>query len=158
MAEILSNHIKASLITEDISEIQSVPQSKCLTVQHFDYKCERSRNEEGEPYGTTMSATLRCTVRSTGSLQVFYERMQSTTPYAYTFLFNSTFDERKVLSGYEDAMIITGYIIDIEEVFDTTSPTPDDTTQMLLKLQILLSNITYVGKTQNNNRILSITK
>ena len=156
MAELLSNHIKASLITEDISETHNILQSKCHIVQHFDYKCQRSRNEEGEAYGTTISAILNCTIQSADNLQVFYERMQSSSPHTYTFLFNSTFDERKELSDYEDAMIVTGYIVDIEEIFDTSSSSPDETTQMLLKFQILLSNITYVGK--NNDKILSITK
>lgn len=156
MAELLSNHIKALLFTEDVSETRNILQSKCHVVQHFDYKCQRPRNEEGEAYGKTISAILNCTILSADNLQVFYEQMQSSSPHAYTFLFNSTFDERKELTDYEDAMIVIGYIVDIEETFDTTSSSPDETTQMLLKFQILLSNITYVGK--NNNKILSITK
>lgn len=124
-------------------------QEHCLVLQHFDYKCQRSRNESGEPYGTTMSATLNCTIRSAGCLQVFYDHLKSNATHNYTFAFNATFDEQKLLYDYEDAMVVSGYIIDVEEDFDTDSDENDETRQMLLSIKILLSNITYIGRTTN---------
>ena len=152
----ISNNIKAILIPEDFSEITRVSQEKCLTLQHFDYKCQRSRNEEGIPYGSTVSVTLNCTIRTTCDLQVYYDRLKSNSPYTYTFVFNAIFDTQKCLSDYEDAMIVSGYIIDIEENFDSATNENGEDEQMLINIKILLSNITYVGK--NSNKTLSIIK
>ena len=152
----ISNNIKAILIPEDFSEITRVSQDKCLTLQHFDYKCQRSRNEEGIPYGSTVSVTLNCTIRTINDLQVYYDRLKSNAPNTYTFAFNATFDAQKCLSDYEDAMIVSGYIIDIEENFDSAKNENGESEQMLINIKILLSSITYVGK--NSNKTLSIIK
>lgn len=144
-----SNNIKAILVTEDFSEAARIAQEKCLTLQHFDYKCQRSRNEKGVPYGPTVSVTLNCTMRATGGLQVFYDRLRSNATYSYSFIFNATFDSQKTLADYEDAMIVNGYIVDVEEVFDSASGLHDESSQMLLNVKILLSDITYVGRTSN---------
>lgn len=151
---VVSNHIKALLIAEDITETSRVAQHKCLTLQHFDYKCQRPRNEAGEPYGATVSVTLNCTLRSTDDIRVFYDRLKSNAVFSYTCVFNAVFDAQKNLSDYEDAMIVTGYVIDVEEEFDSASGEKGDNEQMLVHVKILLSSITYVGR--NNNKTLSI--
>lgn len=144
-----SNHIKALLIARDFTEEGRVSQDQCLTLQHFDYKCQHCRNENGEPYGSTVSATLNCTMRSTGNIQVFYDRLKSSAIHGYTFVFNAVFDDLRLLTDYEDAMIVRGYVVDVEEDFTTAPDDNGDTRQMLLHVKILLSNITYIGRTSN---------
>ena len=150
----LSNNIKALLIPEDFTEMKGVAQEKCLTVQHFDYKCQRCRNEEGVPYGSTVSVILSCTIRTVNSLQSYYDNLKSNNPNTYTFVFNAVFDEQKKLSDYEDAMIVAGHIINIEEEFNSASNEDGESEQILFNVKILLSSITYVGK--NSNKKLSI--
>ncbi len=146
---ILSNNIKAILIPEDFTEMKRVAQDKCLTVQHFDYKCQRCRNEEGVPYGSTVSVILNCTIRTVNSLQSYYDNLKSNSPYTYTFIFNAVFDEQKTLSDYEDAMIVAGHIVDIEEDFNSAKNEDGESEQIQFNVKILLSNITYVGKSSN---------
>ena len=153
---ILSNNIKALLIPEDFTEMKGVAQEKCLTVQHFDYKCQRCRNEEGVPYGSTVSVILNCTIRTANSLQTYYDNLKSNNPYSYTFVFNAVFDRQKKLSDYEDAMIVAGHIIDIEEEFNSAKNEKGESEQILCNIKILLSSITYVGK--SSNKTLSIIK
>ncbi len=150
----LSNNIKAILIPEDFTEMKRIAQEKCLTVQHFDYKCQRCRNEEGVPYGSTVSVILSCTIRTVNSLQSYYDNLKSNNPNTYTFVFNAVFDEQKKLSDYEDAMIVAGHIIDIEEEFNSTRNEDGESEQIQFNVKILLSCITYVGK--NSNKKLSI--
>lgn len=152
----ISNNIKATLILEDFSGMKKVAQEKCLTVQHFDYKCQRCRNEEGIPYGSTVSVILNCTIRTVNNLQGFYDNLKSNNPFTYTFVFNATFDEQKKLADYEDAMIVVGHIIDIDEDFNSAANDSGDTEQILCNIKLLLSSITYVGK--NSNKKLSIIK
>ncbi len=153
---ILSNNIKAILIPEDFTEMKRVAQEKCLTVQHFDYKCQRCRNEEGVPYGSTVSVILNCTIRTANSFQAYYDNLKSNNPYSYTFIFNAVFDQQKQLADYEDAMVVTGHIIDIEESFNSAKNAEEESEQMLCYIKILLSGITYVGK--SSNKVLSIIK
>ena len=157
MQERLSNNIKALLITEDLSEVEIVSQNSCFTLQHFNYDCNRCRNEMGEPYGPTVSVILQFSIRTLteNGGKIFYERLKSTSPYSYTFIFNATFNANKQLSGYEDAMIVSGYVIDIEESFySATSGEDKQPEQMLMSAKLLLQDITYIGK--NSNKTLSI--
>lgn len=152
----LSNNIKAILIPEDFSEMARVSQDKCLTLQHFDYKCQRCRNEEGTPYGSTVSVILNCTFRTVEDLHIYYDCLKKNSPQAFTFIFNATFDPHKHLYDYEDAMIVNGYVVDIEEDFNSAMNEAGETEQILCNVKMLLSNITYVGK--SSNKTLSIIK
>ncbi len=145
----ISNNIKATLILEDFSGMKQVAQEKCLTVQHFDYKCQRCRNEEGIPYGSTVSVILNCTIRTVNNLQGFYDNLKSNNPFTYTFVFNAVFDPQKKLSDYEDAMIVVGHIIDIDETFDSSTKANGESDQIFCNIKLLLSSITYVGKSSN---------
>ena len=148
MPSIFSNQLKALLITEDVSEQGvSVWQGNCHTVQHFTYECRRHRNDSGIPYGDTLPAYLNFTIRLADgeSGKVFYERMLSHDPFPYSFLFNASFNDMRRLSDCEDAMVASGYIIDLEENYDKPQE-PGSGEQLLLKGKILLSNIAYLGR------------
>lgn len=156
MTNRISNQVKALFITDDTSQMIKVPQSKCLTLQHYHYKCQRNRDEMGYPYGSTLSVLLDCTFRNVPDTQVLYERLRDNKPYTYTFVFNATFDVSKYLESYENAMTVNGYIVDIEEKFDTKPIVDGECEQMLVHVKLLLSNIIYKGK--SSDKILSITK
>lgn len=152
----LSNNIKAILIPEDFSEMARVSQEKCLTLQHFDYKCRRCRNEEGVPYGSTVSVILNCSFRTVEDLHAYYDCLKKNESQDFSFIFNATFDDQKKLSDYEDAMVVNGYVVDIEETFNSAMNEAGESEQVLFGIKILLSSITYVGK--SSNKILSIFK
>lgn len=151
MLDLFSNQTKALLIAEDISEMAVVAQQNCITLQHFDYSCFRNRNELGEPYGSTISAILQFSIKSmSGNICKFlYERMKDNSAYSYTFVFNATFDSQKHLAHYDDAMVASGYVVDVEEAFSTTFSTGADTEQMTMNVKLLLTSLVYIGKSSN---------
>ena len=72
---IVSDYLKAILYTGNLMECRydsnqwTVAKEKCLTIQHFTYKCQRNRNDAGIPYGGVTPTELELTVRySTSSL------------------------------------------------------------------------------------------
>ncbi len=166
MHDFMSTNSKALFFPDDLQEVHQVRQDKCLTIQHFGYKCNRERTERGIPYGPTQSSVLQVVLRTTPNTKFYYNQLQNNLPHKYSFLFNTTFDENKVIKDYDAAMVIVGYVVDIEEVFDASqrvfysqkgnTMNLNDNEQMLISISILLNDIIYIGK--NKNQELSIIK
>ena len=148
MSRLYSNELKALLVVDDITEQGvSVMQENCFTVQHFSYACSRRRNQAGVPYGPTVPSYLDFTVKVTSDNngKVFMDRMRQNKTFPYSFLFNARFNDMRYLSEYEDAMVATGYIVDVEESYDNTPREKGSSDQILIRARLLLSNITYLG-------------
>lgn len=147
-----SSHLKAVLYPEAINtDKPSVYQNQCLTVQQFSYECMRNRDSSGEPYGPTVSVLMLCTVRlgQPDAGKMFYQALDAGSSMPYTFLFNASFDQQKLIKDYEDAIIVHGYVVKLEEDY-TNQPLDDGTTdQMLLHVTLLLSDITYKGNSSD---------
>ena len=77
-----------------------------------------------------------------------FSQIQKQESFAYSFLFNATFNAINSLESYEDAMVARGNIIDIEEVFYTERNNGQQE-QMLMHVKLLLNSITFVGKQHN---------
>ena len=87
-----SDHLKAVLYPENLMEVEeNLEKRLCQTIQHFSYKCQRSRNDAGIPYGNTTPTELQFTVRleTPDDSKVFYQRMQQNELFDHTFLFNA---------------------------------------------------------------------
>ena len=162
MAITLSNHLKATLYTDDIRSLDErrfrIPFDRCFTVLHFSYECRRERNKLGYPFGDTTSTILDFTVRlmSPEDGKPFYHQMQQNEPDYFTFMFNVTLFNRQAVTGYEDAMIVNGYVIDVDDDFTNAPTSEGDTEQMLIHVKLLVANITYVGL--NGNRSIEISR
>ena len=155
-----SDHLKAVLYPENLMEVEeNLEKRLCQTIQHFSYKCQRSRNDAGIPYGNTTPTELQFTVKleTPDDSKVFYQRMQQNELFDHTFLFNATFDQRDRLKSYDDAMIVRGFVVDVKEDYDATVTNNGTVQQILVQVNLLLSSITYVGK-ENNSKILEITR
>lgn len=153
MADYLSNQLKAALFLEDILEGIPLRQENGFTVQHFDYNCFRTREKAGKPYGPSNASLMHITVKtlSADGYKELYRRLNSTERYAFTLVFNASYDEFKILQDYADAMVVNGYIVEIEELFDTASKKKEG---MMLSMKILLHSLDYLGK--RVNRILMV--
>ena len=162
MAITLSNHLKATLYTDDIRSLDErkfrIPYDRCFTVLHFSYECRRERNKLGYPFGDTTSTILNFTVRlmSPEDGKPFYHQMQHNEPEFFKFLFKVTLFNRQAVTGYEDAMIVNGYVIDVDDDFTNAPTSEGDTEQMLIHVKLLVANITYVGL--NGNRSIEISR
>ena len=149
MPRLFSNYLKAVLVMENIAEQDVVvTQTTSFTVQQFSYECSLSRDDSGNLYGQTIPSYLDFTVRvsSDDNGKAFFERMQLNESFPYSFLFNVSFNNVRTLADCEDAMVATGYVVDVEEVYDNALNDEGMAEQMLIKVKLLLSNIAYLGK------------
>jgi hypothetical protein len=154
-----SDHLKAVLYPDSFLEVmENVEKRHCQTIQHFSYKCERSRNNAGFPYGNTIPTELQFTVKleSPDDSKVFYQQMQQNNLFDYTFIFNATFDQNDRLKSYDDAMIVRGFVVDVKEDYDAMVKADGIVDQILIQVTLLLSNITYIGK-EDHHKMLNIT-
>ena len=141
---------------EDISEQDvNVSQNNGYTVQHFSYGFSRDSTSQGVPYGETSPSFLDFTVRiaSGDSARVFFERMCIPDTFPYSFLFNASFNSVRRLSDCDDAMVATGYVVDVEETYENAAPGREDTRQMLVHVKLLVSNLAYLGR----EKVLKVT-
>ena len=156
MNHLFSNQLKAMLVLDDITEDGvSVWQDNSFTVQHFSYECRRERNGFGIPYGDTLPAYLDFTVRIANgdSGKLFYQRMHPYGSFPFSFLFNASFNELRRISACDDAMVATGYLIGLEETYESRASENGEAEQMLLHARLLLCNIAYLGR----ERVLKLT-
>ena len=147
--------IKGMVVKEDLSNPRaSVNGRNCATLQHFAYECHRERNWEGYPYGSTMPVLMDLVVKvsQTATGKEFYENMDTNEPMVFTVLFDNTFAGKKVLDDYQNALIVRGYVVDIEEEFDKNPGSGGRHNMMLLRVKTLVSNICY-----NSNLCLEMT-
>ena len=149
MPRVLSNQLKALLVLDDVTEDGvSVWQNNCFTVQHFSYQCNRQRNEAGSPYGPTLPSYLTFTVRiaENDSARLLFERIGMGKTFSYSFLFNASFSAQRRLSDCEDAMVAQGYLVELDESYDSDANNAGAQEQMLIRGRLLLSHIRYVGR------------
>lgn len=154
MAEFFSKQLKGICTLNDITD-RSIPIFKehCFTLQNYEYDCYRSRDEHGVPYGNTASCVLRFTVRfvQIDDCKSFYQELKNNESCTISFVFNATFGDNQALSSYESALAVTGFIIDLKEIFQSKS-----NNQVELIVEFLLKSITYVGC--DDNKELAITR
>ena len=155
-----SDHLKAVLYPDSILENgRNIERKVCKTIQHFAYKCQRSRNDAGFPYGDTTPTEMQFTIRlgNPDDGKVFYQRMQSNELFDHTFMFNATFGSFERLESFEDAMVVKGYVVDVKEDYDTAMLEDGTMNQIRMEVTLLISSITYLGK-DDNSKILEITR
>ena len=97
-----------------------------------------------------MQITLK-TVSADGYKEL-YDRLQSDELYHFSVVFNASFDEFKLLKEYGDAMMVVGYIVEIEEEFDTVDKPKQG---MMLSMKILLHTLSMVGKNQTKTIVVN---
>jgi hypothetical protein len=151
--------LKAVVVVGDILETgASVTQDKCLTVQRFNYTCQRKRDHTGKAYGPTDPVFMNFAIRVNSPEQAkpFYQNMVSTAHYPISFLFNASFNATFRLSDYADAMVVDGYVVEVEDNFNSGDPDMEETDQMILDVKLQVRSITYLGK--GNNKVMTFIK
>jgi len=151
----MNKEVKVLLSLEDLLDDNSKGlYDECHIVQHFSYESKRIRNNPKEIQWTEDSMLLSVSIRimSSETGKILFKRMKEQEQYAYSFIFNGSFDDNNRLKSYDDMMVAKGYIVDLEEIFTNVESTEGTTEQMLLNVQLLLNSITFVG-TNNNLEI-----
>ena len=158
--QILSDFLNAVLYPGNLKENGwYAEKANCPVIQNFSYKCQRSRNDAGMLYGNTIPSELKFTIRlgKPEDSKLFYQQLTQNELSDHTFIFNATFDQDMRLKAFEDAMMVSGYVVDVKEDYDATETEDGTSQQILIQVTLLLSSVTYVGK-EDNSKILEITR
>ena len=155
----ISNYIKATLFFDDFSEVK-VKKEQGFTLQQFNYECSRKRNNMGMPYGPTRTTILRFLIKSLpdGYLKEIYKRLDENADSSFSIVFNATFrmDENgeNTLNDYDSALIITGFVINVDESYGEDPQTSKATANLMMTdVGFLTKSITYVGSDNYKKRL-----
>lgn len=147
--QLLSNELKAVAVMADISESgTTVTRDQCMTVEHFNYRCARKRDRDGRTYGANDPVELSFCVRINAAEQAqpLYRLLVAEDKGILSFLFNATFSSTQRLSEYDEAIAVEGYVVDIQEDFQTAVLSIQEEEQITLRARMLVRSINYVGK------------
>ncbi|MCC8120317.1 MAG: hypothetical protein LIP09_16475 [Bacteroidales bacterium] len=114
-----------------------------LTVQSLNYKCTRPVDSKGRPYSTTETVILEIIVKAEGEVHGLFQLLSEDSPTDISILYNAKFDPANQLSEYDSAIVFTGYLTEINEVFNAADSNP-----LLLRIKFLTSAIKYLGLNQ----------
>ena len=147
--QLLSNELKAVAVMADIAEDgNSITRDQCMTVEQFQYRCERLRDNSGHTYGANQPVELLFSVRinSADQAQPFYQQLTDEEQDTVSFIFNATFSDTKRLSGYDEAMAVEGFIVDVQEDFHSAALLQPDEEQITLRARMQVRSIVYTGQ------------
>lgn len=148
--EKLSNNVKTVLFAENFLEQQIVRRDKCMTVQTYNYELHRVQDARSRAYGHSQGSLLSVSLRvgTRDNLSVFHERLKLNYPTAFTFFFDATYDKSDYLASYADALVVEGYVVDVQERYnkETSDPNPE---QFFLEFKVLLTKTTFIGQSSN---------
>ena len=151
MSFVLSNHLKAVLLQGDILEDNvKYGQKDCQTVLVFDYNFERNCNSKGIPFGATINPVVGFTLRITDDLKVksFFSLLKSEDIVEFSFVFGITFDSDSKISNYENAVVVRGYVVGIEQDY-SYGASSEGAFQKKLNVKFLALDVTYSGSQSN---------
>lgn len=119
-------------------------------VQHFSYDSKREHNYvQGSTYhiedATIIDVTLR--LNTSDAPKSFMEQIKDPGLQAYSFIFNPTYTKFGRLESMDDAMVVRGYIVDVEEEYKLVSG-KEEQEQMLMHVKLLANQILFLGKTK----------
>lgn len=146
------NELKAVAVTADMLESgQNIMRSQCMTVEHFDYSGSRKRDRNGRTYEASEPAMLHFSVRvnAADQPQAFYQQLATSAHGAISFLFNATYSETGRLTGYDDAMVVEGFIVELHEDFHSAGNADAIEEQMILRACVQVRAITYIRSNEN---------
>lgn len=136
------------LITTDQDNIEELIKSESklgFQIVSYHVQMDRSRTESGTPYGPALMKKAEIVVK------LEYNKDASVL---YRYLANGGSYNFIVMHGAEMLFYMAGYVADIEE-FYSSSPEERTSSQLLAKISLLVSEITYRGtdKTQETKAI-----
>ena len=143
------NELKAVAVMEDVMESEkNITQDKCMSVKHFDYRCSRRRDSKGRVCHANEPAwlTFSVCIDSAEQTKPIYEQMMDQQRGPLSFLFNAVFSDAKRLTDYYDAMVVEGYVVDVQEDFYSASLPELEEEQIILRARMQVHSIKYVGK------------
>lgn len=146
------NELKAIVVMNNLLEASgSITRDQCMSVEHFDYHFAHKRDEKGHTYKASEPAMLNFSVRlnSVEQAKPFYKQLTVIEYGPLSFLFNAAFSDTRHLTDYDDAMVVDGFIVDVQEDFSSTALTAQSEEQIILRARMLVRSVTYIGRNEN---------
>ena len=143
------NELKAVAVMADLLESEkSITQDKCMSVKHFDYRCARRRDSRGRACHANEPAwlTFSVCINSAEQAKPIYQQLTDSKRSPMSFLFNALFSDTKRLTDYYDAMVVEGYVVDVQEDFCSAALSGQEEEQIVLRVRMQVHSIKYVGK------------
>jgi hypothetical protein len=132
IAELAKSSMRHTVLKDRFSQQQG------FTVQQFSYGCERKRDDIGTAYGVTAGVEVDFTIRVMSNDQIlFYDKLKDLGADHYSFIFNGTFENGQ-LKYYDNAIMVDGYVVDINEHAANNSQ------QALMRVKLLAREVTYI--------------
>ena len=150
----LSNELKAVMVQDNfLDNPKNVLKEKCLVLQNFSYECERIRNNSSDVYGASKPVILKFTIRvnSPSHAKELYQRLALNGHNDFSILFNVTYDNNSRLAGYEDGMVVNGYVVSVEERYNSLLDESGVDKQMILDAEVLVRSTIYLGREEQSN-------
>ncbi len=143
MAEIFSNQLKAVLFLGNIEELMNLHQEDGYTIQNLDYQSFRSRDKLGLPYGPSNASLANITLRCNADeyYKEFYNILKRRENYSFSILYNVKYNNEHIVESFNSATVISGYIVELEEIFDTHHKKGAGT---VFNIRFLLREINYI--------------
>ena len=145
-----ANELKAVAVMADMTESEkNITQDKCMSVKHFDYRCSRRRDSKGRTCHANQPAWLNFSVAVNSAEQTrpFYEQMTDQKRSPITFLFNAVFSDTKRLADYYDAMVVEGWVVDVQEQFCSVAQSANaEEEQIIVRACMQVQSILYIDK------------
>lgn len=149
MIDNISRHLKGIFVAHDVSDSTCrISRAQCLTLQHYQFDCERQLNEQGMPFGRTLPSTLSFTVRviDNDDCRSFYKWLVDHQIHDFSIVFNASYDTLQYLSDWDAALVATGYMMEVDEQFSSWNGRQAENQQMTVKMKVLLSEIRFLGE------------
>lgn len=155
---LISNNTKAVMTALDFEAVAIVNRRDCYVIQNYKYVSSHPRDEQGKPYGTTNCALMDVVINidSFHTVQTFYQQLRKNEPYTYSIFFDVVYDSQNNIDSYAQAIKMEGFVVDIEENFNTETPEDKKRKQMFFKVRLLLTKVKYICG--NNSVIQQISK
>lgn len=141
LAELAKSSMSDVVLKERFSREQG------YTVQDFSYTCRRSRDEVCTAFGEAEDVEVDFTICVMSTEQpLFYEKLKDMGNDSYSFVYNAVFEDNR-LKYYDNALMVDGYVVDIEEYAANNS------NQALMRVKLLARELTYVQHDGSNMSI-----
>jgi len=151
MAE-MSDTVKVALYVRDITESGSgyVHRKDSITVRKYDYTMTRDvdSGKLADGLGTTDIFSVCIRVGARDNIRRFYECMTHSYSHTFSLVFNAKYGEDDNLYDYDGALLVDGYIVGIDEIYERTKADTEGR-QMFLEMRIRVRRVTYIGENEN---------
>jgi len=147
----ISTEQRAVVVVSDINDNSTViNKEKCQVIQRFNYDSCCKLNEAGKVYGPMEPTILsfRIRVNDPSHSDVFYSALATKARQNVSFLFNATY-ESDHLNGYEDGMVVNGYVTSVKQVYISGKNENGEGSLMMLDVEMLVCSVIYLGDERN---------